>query len=323
MLADSQGLRSVDVHFFSSLYEVLRKGELVEFKPSIRQGVGVVYELFGIEVPEEKIRVYHERGLMEVAREVSFPSCAVCGTTCLHIALKCPRCFSRNIEKRELMIHYDCGYTGSVEEFAQTSPGNYRCPKCGKEMKRVGIDYGRPGLGFVCGDCKMVFQIPVIEVECENGHVNRIQQLEVKKYPVYRLSEEAKKLSQVFDAVETIAQRLKALGLDAATFARVRGVSGITYNVPIYVKGDQSLVIEIAPEQIADELYPIIMSLKAADIPNSMMIIVLPSSFRPELEMIFNPEKIRVIKVEEIRESVDRIVDEIARIIGATGHADP
>jgi hypothetical protein len=320
---DSQKLRLIDAHFFSSLYDALRRGELVEFRPKIRQGMGIVYELFGIEVPEERARAYHERGLLDVAGEVSFPSCAICGTVCLHVVLKCPECNSRNIEKRELMIHYDCGYTGGFEEFQTSSPGIYRCPKCGKEIKRIGIDYGRPGLGFMCADCKAVFQVPLVEIECEKGHANRIQQLELKKYPVYRLSEEAKSFSEVFSAVEIIVQRLEGLGLDVAMFAQIKGSSGVTYNVPIYVRGDPSLVIEIAPEKIADDTYPILMMLKAADIPNSITMIVLPSSFRPELEKIFNPEKIRIIKVDDIPSSVDKIVDEVVGAIGAMGHERP
>jgi hypothetical protein len=319
---EHQRLRLIDAHFFSSLYDALRRGEPVEFRPRIRQGMGIVYELFGIEVPEEKMRAYYERGLLEATGEISFPSCAVCGTVCLHVVLKCPECHSRNIEKRELMIHYDCGYTGGLEDFQTSSPGVYRCPKCGKEMKRVGIDYGRPGLGFTCMDCKAVFQVPLVEIECEKGHVNRIQQLDLRKYPVYRLSEDARRISEVLSVVEEIARRLEALGLDVATFTRITGSSGVIYNVPLYVRGDPSIVIEIAPERIVDETYPILMTLKAADIPNSIMVIILPSSFKPELEKIFNPEKIRIIKVGDISSSASRIADEIARIIGAISYEE-
>jgi len=142
----------------------------------------------------------------------------------------------------------------------------------------------------------------------------------LRKCPVYRPSEEARRISEVFSIVETMALRLEALGLDVATFTRITGSSGVIYTVPIYVRRDPSLVIEIMPEKIVDETYPMLMTLKAADIPNSIIVIVLPSSFKPELEKVFNPEKIRIIRVDDISSSVDRIVGGIARIIGVISH---
>ncbi len=312
-----QKSRSIDTHFLSSIYKALLKGEEVEFRPKIRQGVGIVYDLFGIEVSIDKLKNFYDRGLIEVAGEISFPSCPICGDTCLHLFLACPECGSRNIEKKDLLVHYDCGYMDSVEAFQTSREGVYRCPKCGGELKRVGIDYGRPGFGFICKDCRTVFQIPLVEVECERNHKIRVQQLEVKKFPVYRLSEESKKISRIFEIVEIIAVKLKERGIDAVTFAHVRGLSGVSYTIPIYVKGNPSLIIEIAPEEIMDERYPLLMTIEAVDVPDSIMIIILPSSFRPELESIFNPEKIKIIKVENIYRSVDEIVEVIGRRIYA------
>ncbi|MCS7125716.1 MAG: hypothetical protein NZ929_02240 [Aigarchaeota archaeon] len=317
MAEQSKRLRSIDTHFLSSVYHALRRNEHVEFKPRIRQDVGIVYDVFGVDVPEDKLKIYYDRGLIEIVGEVSFPSCPICGDTCLHIFLVCPECNSRNIEKKDLLIHYDCGYTDSVEEFRLSSEGVYHCPKCGKVMKRVGIDYGRPGFGFICRDCRTVFQVPLVEVECEKNHKNRVQQLEVRRCSVYRLSEKSKSLSQVFEQVEILAYELEKLGLDVVKFASLKGVSGVAYTIPVYVKGDPSLIIEIAPEEFIDERYPLLMSIEAVDIPNSVMIIILPSSFRPELESIFNPEKVKIIKVENLSNSIDKVVDEVIKIVGA------
>ncbi|MEN2975171.1 MAG: hypothetical protein ABDH32_06310 [Candidatus Caldarchaeales archaeon] len=320
MSKESQRLRTTDTHFLSSVYSILKRGGKVEFRPKIRQETGIVYDLFGVEIQEDKIRNYLDRGLIEVIGEVSFPSCPICGDICLHVFLACPECSSRSIEKKDLLIHYDCGYIDSVEEFQVGTTGVYRCPKCRKEVKRVGIDYGRPGVGFICRECKAVFQIPLVEIECEKNHKSRVQQLEVKRYPVYQISEKSKNLSQIYNMVEILSDKLEKLGLDVVTFASLRGSSGVTYTIPIYINGDPSLIIEIAPEEFVDERYPLLMTIETIDIPNSMMVIIVPSSFKPELESIFNPEKIKIVKVENLSNSIDRVVDEIVKMIGVRIH---
>ncbi len=216
----------LDAHFFSSAYKALSRGEVAEFKPKIKQESGITYDLFGIEVPEERLRYYRERGFLEVVDEVSLPTCPICGEVSLHPLLLCPKCGSMNIEKRELMVHYDCGHIGSVDEFETIEPGVYRCPKCKKVINRVGIDYGRPGFGFTCKKCGSVFQVPLIEVECQKGHRNKIQTLEVKKYPVYQISPEVKKFAAIYYAIEELRKRLSSLGIESESFAQIEGLSG-------------------------------------------------------------------------------------------------
>jgi hypothetical protein len=53
-----------------------------------------------------------------------------------------------------------------------------------QELRRVGIDYGRPGLGFKCFSCHRVFQYPAIILSCEGGHDFKVDEVELKTYPV-------------------------------------------------------------------------------------------------------------------------------------------
>lgn len=137
-----------------------------------------------------------------------------------------------NIEKKELMAHYDCGYLGSVDEFEVVEPGVYKCTKCGKTMSRIGIDYGRPGLGFTCKRCASVFQVPLMEVECRKGHRNKIQTLEIKKYPVYRISQEVKKFAAIYQTIKELENKLASTGLEPEPFARIKGLSGTIHIAP-------------------------------------------------------------------------------------------
>jgi len=305
---------SLDKHFFSSAYRALSENRDVEFKPEIRQGLGVVYDLFGIEIPEEKMRYYLERGYMEVVRDISIPACNICGDVCIRPWLVCPECSSTNIEKKDLMVHYDCNYMGSEEEFMQSKPVIYRCPKCGKELKRVGIDYGRPGFGYICRDCRSIFQIPLIWLVCEKGHKNKVDELIIKKYPIYRLSDEVKKLLPIYNIVEDLVRELASHGLRAEGFKYVKGISGTTYTIPIFIDGSPSIIVEFGLSEEIDERYPLMMLIEAIDIPNSIMFLILPHDFKPELESILNPEKIKVIKIHDLENSKDKIIRELITI---------
>jgi len=305
---------SLDKHFFSSAYRATTENRDVEFKPEIRQGLGVVYDLFGIEVPEEKMKYYLERGYIEVVKDVSLPACNICEDVCIRPLIVCPDCSSNNIEKKELMVHYDCNYMGSEEEFMQSQSRLYRCPKCGKELKRVGIDYGRPGFGYICRDCRSIFQIPLIWLICEKGHKNKVDELTIKKYPIYKLSNEIKKLLPIYNVVEDLVRELTLHGLRAEGFKHVKGISGTTYTIPIFIDGSPSIIVEFGLSGEIDERYPFMMVIEAVDVPNSIMFLILPSDFKPELEKILNPEKIKIIKIDDLESSKDKIIRELTSL---------
>ena len=304
--------KPLDKHFFTSAYKALSENRTVEFKPKVRQELGVVYDLFDVEVSIEKLKYYLDKGYIEVAGEISIPACHICENVCLQLLLVCPNCNSINIEKKDLMIHYECNYVGPDEEFSHVQYKMYKCPKCGKELKRVGIDYGRPGLGYICRECGNVFQIPLIQLTCERGHKNKVSELVIKKYPIYRLSNKVEKLVSVYNVVEKLAEELALRGLKVEVFKEVAGISGVMYVVPIFVENTPSIIIEVGFGEEIDERYLLTMMIEAADMPNSIMLLLLPSNFKPELEKILNPEKIRVIKTDTLENSINKVVRELS-----------
>ncbi|MCS7132991.1 MAG: hypothetical protein NZ918_04670 [Aigarchaeota archaeon] len=310
----------LDSHFFSSAYRALSEGRVVEFRPIIKSESGITYDVFGIDAPEERLRYYLDRGFLEIVDEISLPICPVCGEVCLHPLLLCPDCGSMSIEKKELMAHYDCGYLGPVDGFEVLGPGVYKCPKCGKTMRRIGIDYGRPGFGFTCIKCNSIFQVPLIEVECRQGHRNKIQTLEIKKYPVYRASQEVKKFAAIYQVIKELEKRLSSMGLESESFSRLEGASGEMHVAPLYVKFEPAVIVDVVTEDLFDERYLLGVALKAVDIPDVMILLVLPASLESGLEKIFNPEKVRVIRVNDLRGSINQILDEILALVGMKRH---
>lgn len=304
-------MKPFDKHFFISAYKALSENRLVEFKPKIRQELGVVYDLFGLEVSVEKIKYYLDKGYIEVVRDVSLPVCHVCEDVCLKPLLACPTCGSTNIEKRDLIIHYECNYVGPEEEFTNIESKIYECPKCGKELKRVGIDYGRPGFGYICRECGNIFQIPLIQLICEKEHKNKVDELVIKKYPIYRLSDKVKRLASIHDVVEELARELSSRGLRVEIFKQVIGMSGAGHVVPIFIEDRLPIIVEVGFGEEIDENFLLTRMMEAADIPNIIMFLILPSNFKPELEKILNPEKIKIIKSDNLEDIVDKVVREV------------
>lgn len=307
----------VDAHFFSSVYELLSRGESVEFKPRLNQEIGVTYDLLDIEVSVEKVRQYEDKGFLEVSDEVAFPSCPTCGEVRLTAFFLCPKCRSMNLEKRDLMIHYECNYLGPVEEFEELGEGVYRCPKCGKTISRIGIDYGRPGFGFTCKKCSAIFQIPLIELECRNGHRSHVQDLEARRFPVYRLSREVEKFASIYNLLEKLRGELDKRWLSSELITKIRGVSGQIHTTPLYVRSTPAVMVEIMPPDFLDEQSLLGVAIKALDIPNSITLVILPEDVYRGIEGIFNPEKVKVLRVGSLQNSIEMIADEVLKLAGS------
>ena len=91
-------------------------------------------------------------------------SCKECGSFKVKIAPQCPICGCSNISKGRAIEHLECGYVGQEEKF-RTEKG-YVCPKCGKELKQIGVDYSRVGTLYKCQDCKETFSEPANMLRC-------------------------------------------------------------------------------------------------------------------------------------------------------------
>lgn len=79
-------------------------------------------------------------------------------------------------------------------------------------------------------------------------------------------------------------------------------------------------MVDIVTEDFLDERYLLGVAIKAVDLPNAIMLLALPANVKSGLEKIFNPEKVKVIKVDDLQSSVDLILDEILTLTGARLH---
>jgi len=68
------------------------------------------------------------------------------GTTSLRLRLLCPKCESEDMERVHLIEHLGCGHVDMERNFLQGD--EYVCPKDGKKLKLIGVDYRKSGVAY-------------------------------------------------------------------------------------------------------------------------------------------------------------------------------
>ena len=91
-------------------------------------------------------------------------ACGRCGSARLHAYEGCPACGGGDLVDEPVVHHYRCGWQGPESRFAD---GRLLvCPKCRRELRHFGLDYGKPGIIVVCGSCRTTHDEPVANFAC-------------------------------------------------------------------------------------------------------------------------------------------------------------
>ncbi|EKV29796.1 hypothetical protein C882_0226 [Caenispirillum salinarum AK4] len=78
--------------------------------------------------------------------------CPECGSLKALLRDVCATCGSPDIGEEMLVHHFTCGYQGPEQAF-DAEGGLYRCPKCRRTLRHIGMDYDKPGGITVCRAC--------------------------------------------------------------------------------------------------------------------------------------------------------------------------
>ncbi len=284
-----------------------------EIRPKIKN-LGLLYDINGIELTPEKINEYKENDLLITTSRYSYPACSVCNSTALHIIFECPTCKGSILTKDDMIVHYECNHIAPAEEFKH-GDSLYTCPKCGKQLSKVGIDYGRPGFGFRCEKCKFITQYPVIKVECDNGHVSNIYDLNMVIVEGYKVSSMANNLAKMYEELVTATKTLKDYGLDADVLCKVTGTSGVVHIIPFMIKDvDRNVVIDHMPNpNDAVQWFKIIA--RSIDLPNVLSIVVTDKPIDANILATFNTSRIRILYNKDGLRLSELIVKEVLRMV--------
>jgi len=284
---------------YDPLLAILQESMQEELVPQYIPHRGIFYRIKNIDITLEQIEELEKRGLIRRTGFKSFSVCPVCGYSLSTINLVCPSCKTQTLIKSEFLLHYECNYLGEISEFIKDTE-QYVCPKCRKELKKVGIDYGRPGKLYKCKKCNEITQFPLVMLECMNHHVFKIDEVELKTYPIYSISLSSQ-ITIIRDIFEELRMALKYFSpnIEIRYLDRVEIDKDYIYIVPISIieknRNLKILIDFIFEEKEYDE--KLIKILRASLKLDVTQILVIKSDiFDSE---IFNPKRITVLKIRK------------------------
>jgi len=91
-------------------------------------------------------------------------ACAKCESARLHAYEACPGCAGADLREETLVHHYRCGCQEIESRFTQGEL--LVCPKCHRELRHFGVDYGKPGKTTVCAACGATNSEPFVQFAC-------------------------------------------------------------------------------------------------------------------------------------------------------------
>jgi len=137
-------------------------------------------------------------GFAEAKPLYSALACPYCGSLKPNLLLQCPQCGSGNLIKGEAMEHMNCGGVDFKFNF-EKDEGALTCPKCGKKVRQMGVDYRKVGILFKCSSGHL-FSLPTFNFKCLScGKSFEIDEASLKTIFQYRLTRKGyDRLSLVF-----------------------------------------------------------------------------------------------------------------------------
>jgi len=222
--------------------------------------------------------------------------CPYCGDNRLTIELACPHCGSTKLEVGTTIEHLECGYIGFEEDIK-----NMVCPKCGKQMRALGIDYRKPGVMYKCTSCNE-FVEPKKKYTCLKGHVFYEDNAVLKKVFSYRLNPHKKDIVEkdIID-LNIVAKVLSAKGLLVKTPARIRGKSGVEHMFTLLASsknGVSAVVVDVLVSDKYVDDYAISVLIKALDIDASEKIVVFIPGLTEKARSILNYYRVNINIIE-------------------------
>ncbi|MBI5142428.1 MAG: hypothetical protein HZA20_09620 [Nitrospirae bacterium] len=115
--------------------------------------------------------------------------CDKCFSGFLNFREACPKCGGPNLKTEDLVHHFTCAYVGPESDFRKQEGADMICPKCGRLVRHIGVDYDKPATLNFCNTCNEKFQDPKVRAFCFNcKNDTLVENLIEKDVKSYRLT---------------------------------------------------------------------------------------------------------------------------------------
>jgi len=244
-------------------------------------------------------------------------ACKECGSFKVKIGPQCPMCGCSNISKSRAIEHLECGYVGQEEEF-KTEKG-YICPKCGKKLKQIGVDYSRVGTLYECQECKETFSEPAHMLRCMKcGAIFPQEEAVEKNIYSYTFNEAMRnKILLQIKPKRLIEDLLRREGYEVQSSVPIVGRSGVRHELDIYAvkkfdSSERKVIVglsgakdEVPPEEVLK------LFAKAMDIgANETIMVAIPKASK-ETKFFADHYGIKCIEASELDQAQIKLGEKI------------
>lgn len=258
-----------------------------------------------------------DEGLLEREFFSKELGCPIDGSINLTVKRHCPNCNSTNFSRQELFEHSACGYIGPESEFMDG-----KCPKCGKELGQLGVNYVKHGQQFVCQNCGTFFQKPIDKVYCAKDSnqflIEDAREIELYSYKVTRRLQEA--IIKAVDQQRYISDKLTELGFKTDSPATLKGRSGITHDFFMtattgagFLKN--TIIIELFGDTEVSKNDIFNIYAKAIDVGAYGALIAAIPKMNDEAKAVADSYKIAYVEAEDLPTASEKLVIKFAELI--------
>jgi len=255
---------------------------------------------------EEFLSRLFEAGVLKRELYDKVISCPNCVSANVSIHYCCPYCNSFNVKKSSLIEHTQCGYIDTEERFRIKD--KLLCPRCGRELTRLDVNYRKAGVWCTCNECGKSFDIPVPSHFCRDCHQSfMFEQALYKDAYSYSLSEDVMREATLgWIMIAPLREFLQSRGFEVESPSFLKGKSGANHRFDIVAsrKGIRRDVTAIdlatSTDDMVSEQSVIAMFAKVYDVtPDRACLIAIP-------KMNENGKKLAVLYKIELIEAKDQ-----------------